>query len=97
MSLCHTYVNFNLSFADDRKLGLVDTSESCAAIQRDLNGWEKWEERRLVKLNQGKCRALQLRRNSSTHQYMPGADWLETSFEGKDLQVIVNSKSHLSL
>lgn len=74
-------------------MGVVD---SCAAIQRDLNRWEKWEERRLMKLNKGKCRALQLGRNSPRHQYMLGDDWLESSFAGKALQVTVNNKLHFS-
>lgn len=39
-------------FADYAKLeGLVDTSEGCATIQRDLNRLEKWTDRYLVKFN----------------------------------------------
>lgn len=59
-------------------------------------GQEKWEERRLFSFIKGKCRALQLERNSPMHQYTLGPDWLESSFVRKDLQVIVNSKLHLS-
>lgn len=51
--------------ADGRKLGVVDASHSCAAAQRDLNRWEKSEERRHTKLSKGKRRALPL--GSSSH------------------------------
>lgn len=30
--------------AGDREVGVVDTSDSCAAMQMDLNKGEKWEE-----------------------------------------------------
>jgi len=81
--------------ADDRKLGVVSTSDSCAAIQRDINRQEKCEEKGSVKLKKRKCRALQLGRNSPMHWYTLGADCLESSFAEEDLHSTVNSRLHL--
>lgn len=80
------------SLADDRKLGVVDTPDSCAAIQRDLGTWEKWEEGCLIKFSKGKGRALQLGRNNPLCQR--GQTGWEATLQ--DLQVPVSSKLHLS-
>lgn len=43
-------------FAGNTELGgMADTPDGCAAIQRDLDRLEKWSDRNLMKLNQGKC------------------------------------------
>ena len=63
---------------------MADAPEDCAAIQRDVNGLEKWADRNLMKFNQGKCQVLYLGRNNPIHQYMPLTDWLGSSFAEKE-------------
>ncbi|KAK4825638.1 hypothetical protein QYF61_001423 [Mycteria americana] len=80
-------------FADDTKLGgVADTPEGCAAIQRYLDRLDKWAARNLMKSNKGKCKVLHPGRNKPRHQYMLGADQLESSLAEKDLRVLVDTK-----
>ena len=73
-------------FADDTKLrGAADTPEGRAAIQTDFNRLEKWTDRNLLKFNKGKCQVLHLGRNIVKHQYILGADLLESIFAEKAL------------
>lgn len=45
---------FKDKFKDNLKLKRVaDTPDSCAAIQKDLDGLEKWADRNPVKFNKG--------------------------------------------
>jgi len=84
-------------FADDTKLGgVLGTPEGCAAIQRDLDRLESWTQRNVLKLNKGKCRVLHLGRNNPMHQYMLGADLLESSSVERDLGVLVDDKLTMS-
>jgi len=84
-------------FADDTKLGgVVDTPESCAAIQQYLDRLESWVQRNLMKFNKGKCRVLHLRRNKPMHQYRLGADLLGSSFVERDLLVLMKDKLTMS-
>lgn len=51
-------------FAGSTKSGEVaDTSDHCAAMQRDLDRPEKWAGRNLMKFRKGKCRVLCLGNN----------------------------------
>lgn len=51
-------------FADDAELGeMADSPDGYAAIQRDLDGLEKWENRTARKFSKRKCKVLHLGRD----------------------------------
>jgi len=78
-------------FGDDTKLGeVVDRSEDCAPIQMDLNNLEKWANRDLMNFNKRRCQILHLGRKNARHQYTLGTKWMESTFEEKELWVLVN-------
>ena len=70
---------------------MADTPEGHAAIQRDVDGLEKWLNRNLVKFNNRKCRVQHLERNNPMHHYTCRAKWLESSFSKKDVEVLVDA------
>lgn len=51
---------------DTRPGGVADRSEGWAANWRDLDGLEKWVDRKLMKFNK-KCKVLDLGRNNPMH------------------------------
>lgn len=66
------------NFAEGCALGdVVDTSESCAAMQRALNKVEKWTDK-----NYMKCSVLYLERKQPHELIKTGANWLEISRKG---------------
>ncbi|KAK4811273.1 hypothetical protein QYF61_023325 [Mycteria americana] len=74
-------------FGEDTKLGgVVDMPEGHAVIQRDLDRLEKWADRNLMKFSNDKYKVLHLGRNNPMHQYLLGADQLESSLAEKVLQ-----------
>lgn len=52
--------------------------------------------RNLKKFSTGKCQILYLGRNNPMHQKRLWAEWLESSFTEKDLQVLVGSRLNMS-
>ncbi|PKU28444.1 rna-directed dna polymerase from mobile element jockey-like [Limosa lapponica baueri] len=80
-------------FGEDTQLGgVVGMPEHHAVIQRVLDRLEKWVDRNLMKFNKDKCKVLHLGRNNSMHQYLFGADQLESSLTEKALGVPVDTK-----
>ena len=69
---------------DDTKLGeMIDRTDGCAFIQKDLDRLEKWAEKNLVKFSKGKCQVLPMGRNNSRHPDSLGANWLKSSLAEK--------------
>lgn len=66
--------------------------EDHAVIQRDCNRLEKCADRKLIKLNKGKCKVLPLGRNNPLQQCMLVDDWLENSTTEKDTEGVADSK-----
>jgi len=75
--------------ADKTKLGVADTLNGCAAIQRDLDRLEKWANRNL-KLSKGKFQFLNLRRSKPGHKYRLGSNSPKSSFAETNLRVTMN-------
>lgn len=61
-------------------------SEGPAAIQRDLDGLEKWADSNVRKSS----KVLQLRSNNPMHQNMLRVNWLENSLSERALGFLVD-------
>ncbi|PKU38776.1 hypothetical protein llap_10919 [Limosa lapponica baueri] len=75
---------------------VTDKPEGHAAVQKDLDGLEKWTNRNVMNFNKEKCKILHLGKNSPVHQYTLGGDNLESSFAEKALGFIVVTKLNMN-
>ncbi|GAB0204730.1 triadin [Grus japonensis] len=84
-------------FADDTKLcGVVNTLEGRDAIQRDLDRLERWSHANVMKFSTAKCKVLHVAWVSPKHSYRLGGEWIESSPEKNDLEVLVAKKLNMS-
>ncbi|CAM4570112.1 unnamed protein product [Lepidochelys kempii] len=84
-------------FVEDTKLGgEVETLEGRDRVQSDLDKWEDWAKRNLMRFNKDKCRVLHLGRTNPMHRYRLGTDCLSGSSAKKDLGITVDEKLHMS-
>ena len=80
---------------DGTKLGEVaDKLHGCAAFH--LDRLENWADGNIMKFDKRKCQVLHLGRNNIMHQYMLGANQLESSSAEMDLGVLVHTKLIMS-
>ncbi|PKU49559.1 rna-directed dna polymerase from mobile element jockey-like [Limosa lapponica baueri] len=78
-------------FADDTKLyGTVDMLEGKNAIQRDFDRLKRWAGKNLMKFNKAKCKVLHMGGGNPKHKYRMEGEWIESSPEEKDFDVLVD-------
>jgi len=85
-------------FFDDIKLlcSAVYTLEGRNAIRRDLDRLERWAQANLMKFNKAKGKVLHFGQGSPKHKYSLEREWVESSPEEKDLQVLVDKKLNMT-
>ena len=81
-------------FADDTKLyRKIENKRDCETLQEDLNSLACWSNQWLLRFNEAKCVAMELRKKSH-YKYTLNGVALQTVHEQKDLGITVNDTLH---
>ncbi|GAB0191479.1 mitochondrial enolase superfamily member 1 [Grus japonensis] len=79
-------------FADDTKL--------CCAVNtlegRDFDRLERWARANRMKFNKATCKVLHMGQGNPKHNYRLGGEWIESSPEEKDVEMLVDEKFNMS-
>lgn len=84
-------------FAVETKLiGVVDTLERWATVQKDLDRLKSWASTDLMKFNNAKCSVLHMDHSNPKHKKSQSYKWIESSTEEKGLEMLIDKKLKMS-
>lgn len=79
-------------FADDMKREKQLIGQMVVLSFKGTGQAEEWTDQNVGKFSRKNCRVLYLWMSNFRHQYRLSAEWLESSFAGKDLDVLVDNQ-----
>ncbi|KAJ7408725.1 hypothetical protein WISP_118864 [Willisornis vidua] len=87
---------FSKSHSDTKLSSAADMLEGRDAIQKDLDKLEGWACVKLMKFQEAKHKILHLNQDNHKRRYRMGREWIESSPEGKNLEVLLYEKLNMT-